>query len=864
MAKELHADSLQSFEDLSTGFEANREKTEEKRAFSKLVNDAMALTDPANPSKGAKSVAYLDKSGKLQHWSEEPQPFRYRNRKEKLAGLDAVLKSDAFEKAEAAEVMHLFSAYRELGAYDRMVKVYDEAQSKDFVEAPMVKEFLADALRRKKGSSSDDLKRSISICRELRSNGEASSLTYLTEGEAQLKLSGQTADAAEIFEAGFEKDKNPILGIKAVQANMNSDQKDKAKELAKVVYLAALRDGVEESKDFYTVSAALQAACIAGEKESVVRHLADRLDVCIKNPAQLQEMKANMAALKKAGVKTGVWEVGNKLADLSKNADKDARKGGVIVLGKPKDVRAVGKEGNESLSDRKTKLESVISHSYSYRGCGSDFHGTSRVGGNMEFGGQLPDHSISKKDFELFKGLLGKTASELGVSEEQIKKINERGKQQDRDFVPVTAETKLSDIKNPEMFMRVTDAFVRNTFQTADFAKSGLHMEENALAKNEKGESIYDATVKAFERGAGKLKKTEDGESFIRDKNIDTRTNISAIFALGLGDCRHHAQVKQIMFDMYQRVQMDAVISDLYKQVKEGNTVDLNGEKAKEFYDVLDTEVRTSDIQVRMPIIMQQKEAIKWVKEDGKWAERKAAGEDGTAMMQDKAYSPDLDDSGRYKVDPTGRLHNLEDHTLCWIVKKDREGNLQEFGMRDAFYQDKHYHWGHLDVNVDDIKIAKNGHPMIPAGVIPAEHTDKGIPLQVYQVPTVYNTGKRDTVETHSIGTDICFVGIRMSGFKDSDEFLKQINDREGKNKIMAKTLQNDPEKETKDNNYAPAKTYAPLPEPKTEQKPRGLHERISAKQELADQKRAEAQEKRNTAAKTALVSKLMGDRRLK
>ena len=40
MAKELHADSLQSFEDLSTGFEANREKTEEKRDVQDKEGDA--------------------------------------------------------------------------------------------------------------------------------------------------------------------------------------------------------------------------------------------------------------------------------------------------------------------------------------------------------------------------------------------------------------------------------------------------------------------------------------------------------------------------------------------------------------------------------------------------------------------------------------------------------------------------------------------------------------------------------------------------------------------------------------------------------------------------------------------------------
>lgn len=839
-------DVLQSYTDFSENFDENLERTKRKFEFSKAVDTAMELKDPPNPREKDefflyRNQDYVKKSEEenvpdkmlmpkregekeILEWKLPKEDFHYRARKEKMDGLDKVLNSEMFKEAESAEVMHLFSAYRELGAYDRMIEVFNKTESQDFKESPVVREAVATALR-KDGKFSESLKMS----QALRNEGHASAVSYDNIGRC-FKEMGSLTLAAKNYEAGFEKTLEPAVGIKAVNANIGLGNKDKAQEMAKVVYLAALRDGAEESKDFYVVSAALQAACIAGVDDKKIEHLCDRLANSLedKHTSLLSEFKRNMEEIQKAGFKARGFDiVSEKLEQLNGKIDtEETKRSGVIALKKDeklKDDRAIG--------DNK-KLEALISYSYNYRGCGSDFRGTSRVGGNMEFGGQLPDHTVSKKDLELFKGLVEKNPTELGLNNEELANIK-----------GLNPSQKLSEIKDPEVFMQVVDKFVRKTFQTANFAEQNLHMEENALAKNKEGESYYDATVKAFERGAGKLR--ESAKDTVKGKSVDTRTNISAIFALGMGDCRHHAQVKQIMFDMYQRIQMDAQIKAMYDQVKQKQSVDLNGPRANAFYDVLDTEVRTTDIQVRMPILMQQQQASRWVKYDQNWVELPLVGANGEDVKKDKGYSPDLDEDGRYKVDVTGRMHNLEDHTLCWIIKKDRDGNLQSFGMRDAFYQEKHYGWGNMDVNIDDIKLNRDGKPLVPAGVIPAEHTDTGKPLQIYQVPTSYNKGRRDTVATHSIGSDICFVGMRMKGFESVDDFLAQVKDRKGMNAIMRKTLDNDPERKTKDKNYARAKEYAPLPKVAPNQKPLSIQDRIAGKQALADQRQKERDQRR-------------------
>ena len=790
MADKEHLDSIQNYSDLADNFIINRAKTIKKRDFSKLVSQAMQKTAPV---------------------AGEENKTRYRSKEEKIEALDNILNSDKFKDLDSSEVMELFSAYRSLRNYDRMIETFRKTNSKDFKEAALVRETVAVAMRKRYPHEKDDLSNSMSMSWELVANKQASSITYDNIGKCLGKMTGEKASSQmlDVFEQGFAATLEPALGMRAVRTNMYLGNNERAKQTAKVVFLSALRDGADESRDFYTVSSALQAACIAGEDKEVIDHLCCRLAASLDSPHQFAEFEKNMRKIEEAGLNPqGIKYIHAQTAEWKSRINEDALKGGLIVWNEQgSDERSFGND---------PKLEAIVSHSYSYRGCGSDFRGTNRVGGNMAFGGQLPDHTISKKDLELFTGLVEKTPAELGIK--------------GLDKIPgVDPNLKLSEIEDPEMFMRLSDKFIRQTFTTENFAGTGLHMEENALAKNKNGESVYDATVKAVIRSCGKRME--------KDADIDTRTNISAIFALGMGDCRHHAQVKQIMFDMYQRVQMNKQLSHMYDQVKKGRQIDLHGDDAEKFFNVLNTEVRTTDVQVRMLILMKQKIATEWRETDEKDAEGKKVWKEfpkldakGNHLMRDIPYSPDLDEKGRYKVDSSGLMHNLEDHTLCWVLKKDRKGNLTSFGMRDAFYQDKHYRWGNMDVDVDKIKISSHGKLMIPAGVIPAEKTSTGVPLRIYQMPTIYNTGRRDTFETRSIGTDVCLVGMRLNGFSDVDSFLKRINAREKMGAIMMDMLKRDPMKNTPDMNYAPEKSYKEKAVSGTKQKALSLDEIITLK----------------------------------
>lgn len=748
----MRHDHLISFSELPEGFEKNAKLTAEKRDFAVRVQNAMKMTEDGIGVDG--------------------KPV-FRPKAEKLQELDIIV-SHGTDRLDSSQIMSLFSAYRDLAAFDKMIDLYKRVDNEDFKNAPMVREQLAVAYRKvprgeKLADKMWDYHRSMDLCFELIDEGHGNGVTYSNIGrclryiaektemadkkQERERKEGLLSDSVRRLEEGFLTTLESSVGMQAVHGNIMLGNTDRARETAKVVYLAALRDGAEESSDYFCLSTALQAACISGQDKKVVKHLCNRLENSIKYRWELEDVYRDMSRIGQYFPSENTADVCELLSGLCVTARPKGRRSDAITLPHaPSSDRYITED---------PKLQAVRDYSYSYRGCGSAFRGANRVGGNMAFGGQLPDHSVSRKDLRLFTGLVKMTPAQLGIKF-------------DKPVVGYKAadlmNTRLTDIDNPEAFMDIADRFIRQTFTTENFAGSGLHMEDNALSKNEYGESRYDATVKSVLRACGK----KIGE---RDADIDTRTNISAIFALGMGDCRHHAQVKQIMFDMWQKEQMNSCLSGMYYQAWQGKTVDENCWQAKEFYNILDTELRTADVEVRVPVKMEQETRM----------------ENGVPKKVDIPYKPLMRD-GKFIPDDPSHKRNLEDHTLCWLIRKNRDGELTEFGLRDAFYQDKHYDWGHKNVDVKDIRVMLSGKPSIPAGKIDGSKTTTGQSVPVVQMPTVYNSGKRDSFIKDSIGRDVCLVGIPLAGFKDSEAFLKMIKDREGMAEIMRDVLIKDPE----------------------------------------------------------------------
>lgn len=725
----MEHDSLFSFSDLPNSFDQSRNRTLKRRDFVAAVENAM------NGSKKDKNL--------------------------KIEKLDAIA-AQGLDDLSSAKLMRLYTAYMDLHAFDRMIDLYKAAENKDFKDAPMVREELAVAYRKVWRGSNElvdkmfDYKTSIKISQDLIDEGHGYGVSYENIGRINRYIAQKStgfqaeqyyANSRFALEEGFLKTLESSVGIQAVHANILAGNKYRAAELANVVYLATLRDGAEESNDYFCTAAALQAACIAGANKKQVELLCDRLENIITRPWEFSDILRDLKKIGEEMPSQALVFAQKRLEEAS-----DLRKATLsmdLMKARTADNSSIsfsweissGREKRSFTED--PKLRAVIEKSYSYRGCGSAFRGANRISGNMAFGGQLPDHAVSRKDLRLFEGLISMSPNELGIK-------------LDTPVDGVDMNKPLTDIRDPEAFIKIADRFIRQTFSTENFANSGLHMENNAFEKDPKtGESLYDTTVKSVLQATGKV----IGE---KDKGIDSRTNISAIFALGMGDCRHHAQVKQIMFDTWQKKQMDASLRAMSLRVLHGGRIEKHDKDIAEFYSVFDTELRTADVQVMMPVQMRQK--------DGK----------------DQLYNPEKTADGKYIVDESGKNHSLEEHTLCWLIRKNRSHKLVSFGIRDAFYQQLHYPWAKMDVNVDDIRLNKNGNPIIPAGQISGDKTSTGKPVPVMQYPAVYNSGKRDSFIKDTTGRDINLVGLPMAGFKTPQGFLKMIKDREGMFAIMA------------------------------------------------------------------------------
>ena len=781
--------------DFINGFEENRKVTLEKRDFVAEIEAAMKTKVKKEDDYGEEIIE------------------SYRSKADKLKDLDALLEKGT-SRLDSSQIMALFSSYRSLGEYDRMIDIYNHAENKDFTEAPFVREQLAHAYRKRRfvasgKDSRDDLLRSEAISRRLIEDGYGNGITYENIGLCQRYRAGmETEDSSRrqmllqksvaTLEEGFAQTFEASLGLQAAYGNVMIGNDDRGRETAKLAFMAALRDGAEDSGNFNLVSTALQAACLAGEPKEVVDHFCRRIEATIKHDWELDIVKKRMEQLCARIPSEQSRDVLKRIEGFEQNRkDGTDETGRIIFKDKVKEDRYIT---DDPVS------QAVHDNSYNYRGCGLAYSGMDRIAGNTRFGGQLMDHVISRKDIRLMSEMVKMTPAELGIpmSDEEKKAF----------------DRPLSQIKDPEKTLDLIDRFVRQSLTTENFAGTGLHMEDNALAKNKNGESVYDATVKSMMRASGKAYQE-------KDSHIDTRTNIVAMLALGMGDCRHHAQLKQLMFDMCQRSQMNEQIGKLYADVRQDKVVDTDGEAARKFYDVLDTELRTADVQVRMPVLMKQKNAEGWAREqEGKWQKdengieywhakilrdedgkkiwnetvfgQAKPGEEAPVVKKDRTYEPELTEDGKFRVDPKGLMHNVEDHTLCYLMRRERKtGRLTSLKTCDAFYQSKDYDWKLKEIDLKAVRVSRSGNPLIPVGKLSGARTDTGEPVRIFHVPTRYNTGERSEQVKDSIGRDVCFCGIRMAGFDTVDDLMKMVRNRKKMAAVMLTTLRTD--KETKD-----------------------------------------------------------------
>lgn len=565
---------------------------------------------------------------------------------------------------QTAELTKIFTSFRRHKSWDDMLRLVAESSDPDFTGAAIVREFSAVAC-----NMTGQYDRTLQICQKLLDDGLGNGEVYGAMGKAWLQK-GDLEKSSHYYEQGFLCDFETYPGINVAYREIERGNTEKARDIAKILQMASLRDGVHDTKDYWVLAVEFEGAAIRGAENAEIDEIYSRIEKLSGDGLEPWMLESSMNAMKR--IQNNYIAAGQPSESFAYAIHKLEGGFAKMSFGQAANPAAAVPPGAPDISHALREM------SFSYRGLASNFVGQHFVSGNHRFGGQLPDHSLTRTDWQQFQNLLDLPLSVLTNDAAQTKTLGE--------------------ITDTEEFLRATDAIVRHAFSTD---RNDL---ENITSE---GHSRYDESVHAL------LKLSGINDDSADRKFADSRTNIAVIMGLGLGDCRHHAQAKQLLFDVWQKQQMNDILRDAYQALQRGNEA-LFAHKIEKFHHLASQELRTFDVVVSAPI--------------------KING----------LYSPVTDQSGLPVASDEGAMNVVEQHTMTMLLQSGRDHKVESVRFADSFYQN-HYPWGDGVISVADISFNHEGALSLPGKTVKVHDPQTGKPVHVpvELTPTCY-AGKKD------------------------------------------------------------------------------------------------------------------------
>lgn len=539
------------------------------------------------------------------------------------------------ESFQAAELMEIFVRFRKNKCWEDMLRLVEECATPDFSEAAIVQEFLA--------VTTNQLKRydeTIALCERIMEKGQANGEVYGALGKAYLQK-GNLEKSLEYYAAGFIYAFEYYPGINAAYRQLDLGNFEAAKSLTRMVHLACLRDGVRETMDYWCAITLVEAATIMAEGKAAIDDAVTRIGTMKIEPMQLASTIETLQ-----GRRSKLQEKAQDTSSFDYTIAKLTSLQGRIEFNKAAKGTDVQRELDVS--------QSFLDHSFGYRHLDSKFVGQHSVSGNIKYKGQLPDHSLSRTDWQEFNNVLYMPFRNMPEFPHW-------------DY----ACRNMADITDPAEFLAVADKVIRNSFDTED---GGL---ENIMSQ---GHADYDQTVHSLFKLSGIRENSGDLDL------LDSRTSISVIMALGLGDCRHHAQAKQILFDAWQKNHMNNHLRIAYAAL-EGEDQEGFERAVASFYNIESMELRTFDVEIDVPV-----------------------------KCNDAGF-PVKNDEGCYILDESNKKR--EPHTMTILLRKDKNHKVIAATLADSFYQN-HYPFGAGEIDLDSVHVDENGDYSFVAGAVQA------------------------------------------------------------------------------------------------------------------------------------------------
>jgi hypothetical protein len=255
--------------------------------------------------------------------------------------------------------------------------------------------------------------------------------------------------------------------------------------------------------------------------------------------------------------------------------------------------------------------------------------------GNFKFGGVLPSHLVNQSDRIFFLKLLNTPLNELLPS------------------LPHKAPKSLQEIDDFNEFNKYIDLIIREKFHTDEMSLERLDSE---------GHKKFDEEVEKYQALCG-AKTPEE-----RKEIENSATNVSSCFAIGLGDCRHQSQAKQLLSDLWLASHLSAKIQEFHHATHNNDKKGMLLAEA-EFKEMADKRVKTTDVEIFLPVKMDPNGKPLW-------------------------HKGHLEKGDRYV--------KVEEHTLNILLENDGK----DVSLIDVFYQHT-YPFGydklnHLGRNVEE------------------------------------------------------------------------------------------------------------------------------------------------------------------
>ncbi len=456
---------------------------------------------------------------------------------------EAIFENELYRLLSPSELSMAFRALKDRGDFFEMIRLYQSSNNRPFRRSAIIREFYAVALNKyaenliKQGKANPALlhtahtvlQESLETSQRLITEGLGNGESYGAAGKA-LRIFYETAEALlqapedtalqiryraffpedpnlarvadhreRYWNAAFEAYLNGYLvnfeyypGINAVYLLLWNGRTAEAEKLARMVYASTEMANGKNSRDYWCLATLLELACINRDTSEIRTILPLVLEVAQHD-----------------------WEIDSTLSNLTKLQNQRNTSGEATaeldkVIHRLQNRSAATEETAAPIAEEPAPhlrlTQAILSKLFYFRGLNADY-----ISGNFKFddNGIAHDHSINRLDIAIGGGLLER----LGLLEEQ------------------SCDSMDDLLAMFERFDSLINPLIRKRFET------------------DRMEDIESPFHRNFEELMQRL-KAFSGAAISKD----SRTSVFADLIFGRADCRPHAGLKNMLFDIWKNL----------------------------------------------------------------------------------------------------------------------------------------------------------------------------------------------------------------------------------------------------------------------------------------------------------------------